>query len=84
MANTQTARVVDDRTSVRLSEFGYECEALEGEKVEVYQYGHHYGSMRAGFTCDCGMLYIVNCLTIQYLSLTAVNTNSLPTVSLTI
>lgn len=59
MANTQTARVVDDRTSVRLSEFGYECEALEGEKVEVYQYGHHYGSMRAGFTCDCGMLYIV-------------------------
>ena len=59
MANTNTARIIDDKTSVKITDFGYECEALPGEKVEVYQYGHHYGSMRAGFTCDCGMLYIV-------------------------
>ena len=59
MANTKTVRVIDDKTSVKITDFGYECDALEGEKVEVYQYGHHYGSMRAGFTCDCGMLYIV-------------------------
>lgn len=58
MANTKTARIIDDKTSVPLTEFGYEAK-VEGEKCEVYQYGHHYGSMRAGFTCDCGMLYIV-------------------------
>lgn len=57
--NTKTARIIDDRISEKITDFGYECEALAGEKVEVYQYGHHYGSMRAGFTCDCGMLYIV-------------------------
>ncbi len=59
MAKTNTARIIDDKTSVKITDFGYECKALAGEKVEVYQYGHHYGSMRAGFTCDCGMLYIV-------------------------
>lgn len=59
MSNTKTARIIDDKTSVKITDFGYECDPITDEKCEVYQYGHHYGSMRAGFTCDCGMLYIV-------------------------
>ena len=59
MANTKTARIVDDKTSIKLPDFGYEYEAKEGEKTEIYQYGLRYGHMQNGLSCDCGMLYIV-------------------------
>lgn len=57
-----TARFALDRVSEGLDTFGYRTEPGAGKRTfgtEVYQFGLYYTGMRAGFSCDCGMCYLI-------------------------
>ena len=53
-----TARFVLDPVSDPIDEFGYHTEPCD-RRTEVYQFGLYYTMMRAGFSCDCGMCYLI-------------------------
>lgn len=53
-----TARFALDRVSEGIDTFGYRTAPAPG-KTEVYQFGLYYTGMRAGFSCDCGMCYLI-------------------------
>ncbi len=58
----RTARFAYDRVSVPIDLFGdgASADAVHGNgKTEVYQYGLYYSGMRSGFSCDCGMCYLI-------------------------
>lgn len=53
-----TARFCCDAVSEGIDTFGYQTEPKPG-KTEIYQFGLYYTVMRVGFTCDCGMCYLI-------------------------
>ena len=53
-----TARFVLDRVSAGIEEFGYSAASAPG-KTEIYQFGLNHTGMKVGFSCDCGMCYII-------------------------
>ncbi len=53
-----TVRFSCDAVSERIDTFGDRTEPKPG-KTEVYQFGLYYTGMRAGFSCDCGMCYLI-------------------------
>ena len=55
--NTKKAVFIDDPCSCPLDRIGYEADP--SVCVEWFQYGLNHRRMVSGFTCDCGMCYVL-------------------------
>lgn len=56
--NDSTARFIDDKVSIPVSDFGYFVEG-EKETTELYQYALRQDNRVDGIVTDCGMNYVI-------------------------
>ncbi|MBQ7153621.1 MAG: hypothetical protein IJR83_06780 [Clostridia bacterium] len=55
--NTRTAHFIEDHESVAVKDFGNE--SVGPDAPEIYQLMTPYGRMVVGYSCDCGMCYVI-------------------------